>query len=135
MSGLVSDTRFVPAIAAVGGVVHLAFAGAEAGKWNLGLVRNIASSWLSGDDIADATHITWATKLAFNVAAYNLALAGGLFWLLLIGGVARLTLGAFLAIWLCIACAAALLTGVWVPGLIQGALGVALAAGLRFTEK
>lgn len=115
-------------IAAVGAVAHLIFAFRETVGWSTGFVERVAPDWVqrSRNHAEFDRQVDWAAPLAANLAAYNLALALGLFWLAWAGAAVAGTLGLFLALWLLIAAFAAWRTGVMLGAWIQGGLGILL---------
>ena len=113
-------------VAAVGAVAHLMFAFRETVGWSTGFVERVAPDWSARarNHAEFDRHVDWAAPLAANMAAYNLALAIGLGWVMLAGAAVAGTLGLFLAIWLLLAAFAAWRTGVVLGAWIQGGLGL-----------
>jgi uncharacterized membrane protein len=106
--------HFGVAVAVTGAIMHVVFAYLESIGWGPDFVSTAAPSWM--DRLSKEDPVTWARKLAYNVAAYNLMLAVGLAWTCwaihkrqAIAG----PLGIFFAIWLLVAAAAALCTKVF----------------------
>jgi uncharacterized membrane protein len=91
-------------------------------------VAKAAPSWIekAGGVKSAEPYIAWAKDLAFNMGAYNFALAIGLAWVAVAGSAVAGSLGIFLAIWLLGAAAAAAFTGVKAAFYAQGTLGVLL---------
>jgi uncharacterized membrane protein len=123
--------RFGAAVAGVGVIAHVGFAYIETFGWGLGLVQNIAPSWLEVTETVQLAeqHIHWAKRLAFNIGVYNLMLAVGLAWTCRAFGIQSAMarpLGFFFGAWMLGAAAAALYTQVFGAFIAQGALGVLL---------
>jgi uncharacterized membrane protein len=107
-------------------IMHVGFAYQESVGWGADFVSIAAPSWMKR---LNEDPVTWARKLAYNVAAYNLMLAVGLGWTCwaihkrqAIAG----PLGMFFAIWLLVAAVAALCTKVFLAFALQGAAGALL---------
>jgi len=117
-------------VAAICAAVHVLFAYKETLGWTREFVHKAAPSWIEGlDNDLAKKHIFWATRLAFNVGAYNLMLAVGLAWTCwafiqqpALAGM----LAIFFAIWMLAAAAAALHTQVLLAAKVQGGLGLVL---------
>ena len=114
-------------IAVLASAAHAYFAYREMRGWGRDLVKSVAPRWLTDPVPATDDQIAWARDLAFNVGAYNFMLAVGLAWVAY-DGAPKASLGIFFAVWLLVAAAVALHTGVMAAFYMQGVLGVMLLA-------